>query len=66
MSVINFWTAAKGNLPHLSRIFHNPEPLGRESNNVACYVSGYFIFIYLYRRKEGMKNIKYHMDLGST
>ena len=28
MSAIRFWTPAKGNLPHLSYIFHKTEPLG--------------------------------------
>ena len=35
MSAIWFRTTAKGNLPHLSYIFRNPEPLGTEFNTVA-------------------------------
>ena len=28
MSAIRFWKTEKGNVPHLSYIFHKPEPLG--------------------------------------
>ena len=34
MSEICFWTTAKGNLPHLSYIFRNPEPLGTGSRHL--------------------------------
>ena len=39
MSAIRFWTTAKWDLPHLSYIFRNPEPLGTDFNTVACYVT---------------------------
>ena len=45
MSAIRFWTIVKGDLPHLSYIFENPESLGTEFNNVACYVTGLLIFL---------------------
>ena len=45
MSVIRFWTTAKGDLPHLSYIFRKPDPLGTELNTVACSVTGSMIFI---------------------
>ena len=35
MSAIKFCTTPKGDLPHLSYIFLNPEPLGTEFNMVA-------------------------------
>ena len=35
MSAIQFCTTLKGNLPHLSYIFRNKEPLGTEFNKVA-------------------------------
>ena len=35
MSAIQFLTKPKGNLPHFSYIFRNPEPLGTDSNIVA-------------------------------
>ena len=34
MSAIFFQKIAKGNLPHLYYIFHNPEPLGKEFKTV--------------------------------
>ena len=45
MSVIRFWTTAKGGLPHLSYIFRKPDPLGTELNTVACSVTGSMLFI---------------------
>ena len=35
MSAIGFHTTSKGDLPHLSYIFCNPEPLGMEFKTVA-------------------------------
>ena len=40
MSTIHFRTTPKGYLPHYSYIFRNPDPLGEEINNVACYKLG--------------------------
>ena len=34
MSAIRFKTTAKGDLPHVSYIFRNPEPMGTEFNTV--------------------------------
>ena len=45
MSAIRFQTKAKGNLPHLSYIFRNPEPPGTKFNPVACSVTGALLFI---------------------
>ena len=39
MSVIQFITTSKGNLPHLYYIFRKPEPLWWEFNVVACSVT---------------------------
>ena len=58
MSVIRFQKTAKGGLPHLSYIFHKPEPLGKEFNTVACSVTGGLLFIKLQKGKEGMKHGK--------
>ena len=66
MSVIRFQTTAKGNLPHLSYIFWKPEPLGTEFKTVACSVTGALLFIEVQRGKEGMKDILYQQELGST
>ena len=65
-SKICFWTMTKGNLPHLSYIFFNMEPLGTEFNIVACSVTGALILIGLHTGNEGMKHIKYHQQLGAT
>ena len=42
---IRFRTKAKDNLPHLSYILRNPEPLGTEFKTVACSVTGALLFI---------------------
>ena len=44
MSYICF-TTAKGDLTHVSYIFHNPEPLGTEFKTLACCVTWYLLFI---------------------
>ena len=64
LSSIRFRNTVKGGLPHLSYIFFNPEPLGKEFNTVACYVTGGFLFIEIHRGKEGTKKRKYHLELG--
>ena len=45
ISVIRFWTTEEGDLPHLSYIFRNMEPLGIEFKEVYFYGKGAFIFI---------------------
>ena len=37
ISTIHFWTYPKCDLPHYLFIFRNPEPLGVELKNDACY-----------------------------
>ena len=66
MSVIRFRTMEIGNLPHLSYIFHKPEPLWTDFKTVSCYITGALIFIEVQRGEEGEKHIKYHKDLGVT
>ena len=53
MSVIHFWTTAKGGFPHLSYIFCKPEPLGTEFNTVKNFVTGSFLSIVIHRVKGG-------------
>ena len=43
---------AKGGLPHLSYILHNPESPGTEFNDVAFYVTGGMIFLEINIGKE--------------
>ena len=66
MSAIRFLKTAKGNLPHLSYIFRKPEILGTEFKTVACSVTGELLFIEIQRGKEGMKDSRYHKELGAT
>ena len=63
MSAILFWTTTKGNLPHLSYIFREPEQLGTEFRTVDFSVTGTFLLIEVNRRKEWMKHRKYQRDI---
>ena len=54
----------KSSFTHFFYIFHKPESLGTEFNTVTCSVTGYFLFIEINIRKEGMKNRNYHIDIG--
>ena len=65
-SAIRFRMPAKGNLPHLSYIFRNPEPLGKDFKTVACYVTGSLLLIGVQRGKEGMNHSKYQKEIGAT
>ena len=66
MSAIRFRTTAKGNLPHLSYIFGNPEPLGTKFKTVAWSVTGALLFIEVQRGEEGIKGSRYQQELGAT
>ena len=66
MSAICFRTTEKGNLPHLSYIFHKPYPLRTQFKTVACYVSGDLLFIELQRGKQGINHSKYQQGIGAT
>ena len=59
ISAISFQMTVKGNLPHLSYIYRKTDPLGKEFNTVACYVTGAFIFIEVHIWKEGINYSKY-------
>ena len=59
MSAIWFRTTTKGHLPHLSYIFHKPDPLSTEFKTVDCSVTGALLFIEVRRGKEGMKDSRY-------
>ena len=64
MSEIHFRMTAKGNLPQLSYILHNPEPLGTVFKTVEFSVTGALLFLEIYIGKEGINNTKYHLQLG--
>ena len=61
MSAIRFCTTSKGDLPHLSYIFRNPEPLGVEFNTVVFSVTGYLIFLDIQWEEEGVKSSRFHL-----
>ena len=65
-SKIRFRTTAKGNFPHLYHILNKLEPLGKEFNTVAYYVTRALLFIELQKGKEYTKQRKYHLQLGAT
>ena len=65
MSSICSWNTAKGDLPHLYYILCKLEPIVTEFKTVACYVTGYFLLMDIYRGKEGTNKRKCHMELGA-
>ena len=66
MSAMRSRTMPKGDLPHFSYIFRKPEPFGTEFKTVACSKTRSLIFLYIQRRKEGMKSSRYNLELGAT
>ena len=66
MSAIRFRTTAKGNLPHFSYIFRNPEPLGTEFKTVACSITGDLLFVEVHRGEGGTNHSRYQQELGAT
>ena len=55
-----------GKIPHLSHIARKPKPIGTEFKATACAKSKIMLHIEIQRGKEGMKNTKYHKELGAT
>ena len=66
MSSIRFWTTPKFDLSHYSFIFRNPEPLGTELNNAACYRLGTRLYLYIHKWKEAMKASYFVQKIGGT
>ena len=66
MSAIRFQTTTEGNLPHLSYILCNPEPLGTEFKTVACSITGALISLEVHRIKEYTKKGNYSLNIGET
>ena len=58
MSAIQIFTTPKGCLPHYSYIFSKTEPLGKETNNVACSRLGRMLHPEIQKGKEAMKTSK--------
>ena len=56
----------KGDLPHFSFIFKNPEPLGKEIKNVVCSRLGTMIHLEIQKGKEAIKTSKFQNVLGGT
>ena len=63
-SDINFWTTARGNLTQLSYMYLKNEPLGTEFKIVTILYYWGFSFLDINRVNGGMKDKKYHQDLG--
>ena len=66
MSAILFRTTSEVTLPQFSYIFRKPEPLGTEFKTVTCSITGDLIFFEIQKGKEGMKSIRYHLELGAA
>ena len=66
MSAIWFRTTPKGNLPHYSYIFRNPEPLGTEMKNVACSRLRTMLHLDIQKGKKAMKKSTFQSELGGT
>ena len=66
MSAIQFCTTLKGDLPQLSYIFRNPEPLGTEINNVDCSRLGNMLYLGIQKGEEALKTSKLQKYLGGT
>ena len=58
MIAINFFTTPKGDLPHYSYIFRNPEKLGTEMKNVVCSRLGNMLYLEIQKVKEAMNTGK--------
>ena len=66
MSAMRFQKISKGNLPHLSYIFLNPELIETEFKTVDWSVIGSLILVEIQWGKEGMNPIRYHLELSAT
>ena len=66
MSAIQFHTSPKGDLTHCSYIFRNPEPLGKEMNNMTRSRLGTMLHLYIQKGKEAMKASKFQKYLGGN
>ena len=66
MSVIQFVTTPKGDLPHYSYIFSKPEPLGKEMKNVAFSRLGTMLNLDIQKGEEAMKTSKPQKYLRDT
>ena len=66
MSAIQFCTIHKGDLPHFSYIFRDPEPLDTEMKNVACSILGMMLHLDIQKGREAMKTSEFQKYIGGT
>ena len=66
MIAIQFCTTPKGDLPHQSFIFRNPEPLVTEMKNVDCSRLGTTLHQDFQRYKKATKMLYFQKDLIAT
>ena len=66
MSAWRFRKTKTGGLPNLTSLPRKPEPLGTEFKCVTCSRSNVMLNLEIQRGKEGMKETRYHRDLGAT
>ena len=52
ISVIQFWTTPKGDIPYYSYICRNPYLLRTELKNVVCSRLGTMLYLYIEKGKE--------------
>ena len=56
--------ALKGDLPHYSYIYRNPEPLGMEIKNLACSRLGTMLYLEIQKGREATKTAKFKLQNG--
>ena len=66
MSAFRLQTTATGGLPKLSYIVRKPENLGTEFKCSVCPVTGVMLFLEIQRKKDEMKKLRHHEELGAT
>ena len=66
MSYIRFWANPKGDIPHYSHIFKNPDPLGVDLNNAVCYRLGTVLYLDIHKVRQSIKIQKFQQEIGGT
>ena len=55
-----------GGLPNITNIPRKPEPLGTEFKCMTCTATNVMLHLEVQRGKDGMKESRYHRELGAT
>ena len=64
MSAIIFCTIPKGDLPHYSYIFRNPDMLWMRMKNVDCSRLGTMLYLKVQKGKEAMNTAEFQHQIG--